>query len=88
MITKLSLGLMFVLLVACEDTGNRRVNPVFNAGGGISEAAPEIPCPLEKSNDWHRCHRSNACCPNGYSCGEDDFVPRAGVCRWLGWGRE
>jgi hypothetical protein len=74
-------------------------HPVFQATGDHEEAH-EIDCANGHGGyvlGWHRCHRpdpqgkSNAdngnynCCADGYSCGEDDFVPSTDhVCRWRG----
>jgi hypothetical protein len=72
-----SIALCFGALMGCA------VSPMFNSAGGHEEGH-EIPCPNGAGGyvaNWHRCHRSLECCPDGTSCGEDDFVQLGGVCR-------
>jgi hypothetical protein len=72
---------LLVFLVGCG------LPPVFNASADHEEGA-DIPCYQhgEYVNGYHACRRDpGACCPDGYSCGADDFVPRQSVCRW--WGK-
>jgi len=75
--------------------------PVFQDTGDHEEA-PEIPCANHTNTgyitNWHRCHRPDPegkigengtynCCYDGFSCGEDDFMPsKTHICRWRGNG--
>jgi len=74
-------ALVAMTLVACAS------GPVFNEGADHEEGA-DIPCQTpgqpRAQLGWHACRRGPvACCPDGYSCSADDFVPRAdGACRW------
>ena len=69
----LPLLIMPIFVVACS------AGPAFQASGDHEEGA-DVPC--HNAPGWHRCLRAPmVCCPNGMSCGDDDFVPRKGVCR-------
>jgi hypothetical protein len=82
--------------------GCHPLTPVFQDTGDHEEA-PEIPCANHEGTGyvtgWHRCHQKDPqnnpasenglynCCGDGYSCGEDDFVPsKTHICRWRGIG--
>jgi hypothetical protein len=74
-------------------------HPVFQDTGDREEA-PEIPCANHMNTGyvvgWHRCHQKDPqgkmgengaynCCGDGFSCGEDDFMPsKTHICRWRG----
>lgn len=74
---------MFVCLTVCGCSSQSR--PVFQASGDLEDGT-DVVCPLPNSVGWHKCARTPfvACCPEKWSCGDDDFVARKGVCRYWG----
>jgi hypothetical protein len=73
----IALTFVVVGIITCS------AGPVFQSSGDHEEGA-DIPCMVggHVNPGWHACHRRlDRCCPNGTSCGDDDFVPRPGVCR-------
>lgn len=73
-----------IVLAACASGP-----PAFNARAD-QEQGHDRPCYIDGDLQpgWHQCQFTNttACCPDGYSCSGDDFVPHGppNYCRWRG----
>lgn len=83
--------LLLIFLTACSSTP-----PAFNSAGDM-EHGHDQPCHINGQNvaGWHKCqvvsgsqlrepdYAPQRCCPDGYACSSDDFVPNGqDYCRW------
>lgn len=70
-------ALCALTLAACSTA------PAFNSAAGLEYDHEQDTCILNEQviTGWHHCHQhwaghDQACCPDGFACSRDEFVPR------------